>query len=657
MRKLLVACLIGLASCLGAAEDPALRSQADALLAAGMAAMKESSATPGRAVDAILLFDQVLALDKKLGDIDQECDVQANIFWCRKHLNIDEVKTYLAQKGSTKPAEAVLAELKASGDQALPASDAETYFTRARTYAQEHPDRPLQIAIRYFEVAERFQGTASGLNAQRLSLEAQQLAISQESHQAETLFSRHEPAGDPGARAAVPGADALKTATASIKDTFKAEFAATRHHDRVALVAKLIAQASATSDDAAMRYALLDQARELAIAAADAGDLLAVCDQLAAGFSGVDAGASKKAALGRIRSLPAAAMVRLLSAPDDADANTIVGRYYGIDLQQWPTALPLLARGGDAALKKLASMELSAPSAADHQAEIGDGWYEQAKKGNEASRDALYARALHWYEQAEGALTGMSKTAAGKHIQEIKGVILMNGITDWDNLTQAQWDRIHVPVFEVAMGKARNEVPAQAIPDYPARILASPGDSWHISAMGQDVAVTAKGDPQRTVGGFAAGELVMALGAGMPSRISELTQPMPLSLMAATSASAGPQPGAGGGGGGRRGGGGGLGGGPDHPGERGDPGQIPGRRQPLAERARRPFPAAAALAHELPRAGHGACNLNVSECTGYHPQQCGIHRSSNVLAPPARHRSGSGRSCCSWPSSPAPSSS
>jgi hypothetical protein len=555
---LLVGCLLlsGLAASLPGAEDPALRSQADALIAAAMTAMKESSSTPGRAVDAILLFDQVLALDKKLGDVDQECDMQANIFWCRKHLNIDEVKTYLAQKGSTKPAEAVLAELKASSDQPLAPSDAETYFTRAHTYAQEHPERPLQIAIRYFEVAERFQGTPAGLNAQRLSLEAQQLAISQESHQAETLFSKHEAAGDPSARAAVPGAEALKTATASIKDTFKAEYASVRRRDRVALVATLTAQASATSDDAAMRYALLDQARELAIAAADASDLLAVCDQLAAAFSGVDAAATKKAALARIHSLPAAAaMIRLLATPDDADANTIVGRYYGIELQQWPTALPLLARGGDAPLKKLASMELSAPTAAEHQAEIGDGWYSEAKKGGEAGRDALYARALHWYEQAEGGLTGMSKTAVAKHILEIKGLILMNGITDWDNLTQAQWDRIRSPIFEVAMSKARNEVPAQAIPDYPARILASPGDSWHISAMGQDVAVSAKGDAQRTIGSFQAGELVMELGAGMPSRLGELTQATPLSLMAATSLTAGPQPGAGGGGG-RRGGGG-----------------------------------------------------------------------------------------------------
>jgi len=287
-RLLLGLMVCGLAAALPAAEEPSLRSQADALLAAGMAAMKESTATPGRSVDAILLFDQVLALDKKLGDIDQECDVQANIFWCRKHLSLDEVKTYLAQKGSTKPAEAVLTELKTSGDQALPASDAETYFTRAHTYAQDHPDRPLQIAIRYFEVAERFQGTKSGLEAQRLSLEAQQLAISQESHQAETLFSKHEASGDPGVRAAVPGAEALKTATASIKSTFKAEFAATHHHDRMALVAKLIAQATATSDDAAMRYALLDQARELAILAGDACYLLAICDQLAAGFSGLD---------------------------------------------------------------------------------------------------------------------------------------------------------------------------------------------------------------------------------------------------------------------------------------------------------------------------------------------------------------------------------
>jgi hypothetical protein len=311
-----------------------------------------------------------------------------------------------------------------------------------------------------------------------------------------------------------------------------------------------------------MRYALLEQARDLAILIGDAPDVLSTTDQLSAGYVGIDAAAAKKQALARIHSLPAAAMmIRLLANPDDAEANTAVGRYYGLDLQDWPTALPLLARGNDAALKKLSEMELAAPTGADHQAEIGDGWYEQSKKASDAVKDALYARALHWYEQAEGSLTGMGKTATTKRIAEIKSVIIKEGVTDWANLTPAQWERIHAPVFDVQMGKPRNDVPTQSIPDYPCRILPCPTDVWRVSVMGKDDPVTAKGDPQTQVGGFQAGELLMALGTGRPERYTDLSQATPVSLMAATTVSttAPGTPGGPGAGGGRRGGGAGLG--------------------------------------------------------------------------------------------------
>jgi len=552
---------LGLPAADTASASATKRSQADTLLAAGMVAMKESSTTPSRAIDAILIFDQVLVLDKALGDVDQECDVQANIFWCKKHLNLDEVKTLLANKGDTTRAAAALAESHATPDAAVPLTEAEGYFNRAKAYAQEHPDRLLQIAVRYFEVAERFQGTPFSLNAQRLSLEAQQQAMSKESQQVDTLFTAHAAPAEAGTRQPVPSAEALKAADKVIKDTFKDDFAHTRHAQRLALVEKLSAQAATTSDDAAMRYALLEQARDLAIAINDAPGVLSTSDQLAGQFVGVDAAAIKKQALARMHGLPAAAaMIRLLQNPEDAEANTVAGRYYGLELGEWPTALPLLAHGSDAGLKKLAEMELAAPTTGEHQAEIGDGWYEQSRHGAEAVRDAIYARALHWYELAEGSLTGMSKTTTTKRISEIRGVILKEGITDWSSLTVAQWERLRAPVVEVQMNKPRNDVPPALLAEAPCRLLPHPTDTWHVMASGKDDPVTAKGDAQLQVGGFNAGELLMELGTGKPERCSDINQPVALNLLPATSLTVGPGAGNGrngaGAGGGRRGGGG-----------------------------------------------------------------------------------------------------
>ncbi len=213
-------------------------------------------------------------------------------------------------------------------------------------------------------------------------------------------------------------------------------------------------------------------------------------------------------------------------------------------------------------------MELSSPEGGPRQAEIADGWYEQARKAGDGktgeSKDALLAHALQWYRQAITTLDGMSKSAADKRIADILGTILMDGITDWNNLTAAQWERVRSPIVEVAVGKARNEVPPTAHPAGPYRILPQPADTWSVLAMGMDDPVTWRGDAQKAVGAFQAGELVMALGAELPRRLGDVDKAQPLALMAATDLSIKPAAGAfGNGGGGRRGGfgGGGSGGG------------------------------------------------------------------------------------------------
>jgi hypothetical protein len=547
-----------LAASEAAATPDELRAKAEALRALGETAMAEMGATPARAIDAALAFSQVLAIDRKLGDSDDEANTEANLFWCKKHMDLDDLKVFLAKRASGVQVQ--VPEASAT-DQPVTADQAEAYFTRAEAYAKAHPDRPLQVAVRYFEVAERFQGTPFALSAQRLSLEAQQRAMAQEKGQggkaADTLFTKPAEVAESGARRPVPAADALKAATATIKDTFKEEYAQARHAKRGAFPAKLIAQALATSDDATMRYALLDQAREQAIAGADPVQALAAVDQIAAGFTGSDALPARKQALGRIHLPAAQGMLKLLDNPEDADANTVVGRFYACELQQWPVALPLLQHGGDAALKKLATMELSNPEGGPRQGEIADGWYEQARKASEG-KDALLAHALTWYRLAITTLDGMSKSAADKRIADILGTILMDGITDWNNLTAAQWERVRSPIVEVAVGKARNEVPPTAHPAGPYRILPQPADTWSVLAMGMDDPVTWRGDAQKAVGAFQAGELVMALGAEVPRRLGDVDKAQPLALMAATDLSIKPAAGAfgnGGGGGGRRGGG------------------------------------------------------------------------------------------------------
>src|SRR5207248_1294600 len=57
-----------------------------------------------------------------------------------------------------------------------------------------------------------------------------------------------------------------------------------------------------------------------------------------------------------------AAVEKLATAPDDADANLTVGRYRALVEGDWQNALPLLAKGSDELWKDLAAKSLAAPA-------------------------------------------------------------------------------------------------------------------------------------------------------------------------------------------------------------------------------------------------------------------------------------------------------
>jgi WD40 repeat protein len=110
---------------------------------------------------------------------------------------------------------------------------------------------------------------------------------------------------------------------------------------------------------------------------------------------------------------------QLAKDPNDAEANLKLGEYYGLLKGKWDRALPLLAKGSDAALKEQARKDLAGPKGGKGQLAVADGWWDLAQKLKEPARAHLLQRARHWYEQAALQLTGLSRTKALKRIDKV----------------------------------------------------------------------------------------------------------------------------------------------------------------------------------------------------------------------------------------------
>lgn len=108
------------------------------------------------------------------------------------------------------------------------------------------------------------------------------------------------------------------------------------------------------------------------------------------------------------------ARAKLATAPDDPEANLIVGRYLCLRKNNWPEGLPLLAKASDAAWKELGKQEAAAPQEASDQVKVADLWWDAAAKRGEKKDDPwqklMQARAIYWYRTAMPNLTGLTLT-------------------------------------------------------------------------------------------------------------------------------------------------------------------------------------------------------------------------------------------------------
>src|SRR5207237_1423076 len=92
-------------------------------------------------------------------------------------------------------------------------------------------------------------------------------------------------------------------------------------------------------------------------------------------------------------------------APQDAEANLIVGKHLCFGCGRWDEGLPLLAKGSDAALKTLAEKDLAKPPGGAALMALADGWwdlaYDQAETPSGKPKVAPLLRAKFWYERLD----------------------------------------------------------------------------------------------------------------------------------------------------------------------------------------------------------------------------------------------------------------
>lgn len=109
--------------------------------------------------------------------------------------------------------------------------------------------------------------------------------------------------------------------------------------------------------------------------------------------------------------------------PTDPKANLAAGRYLCFVKGDWEQGIPMLALGGDAALKAVALMDMRGGDSGEEHAAIGDAWWDLAEAREGEARDTLQLRAGFWYRQAEPKLAGnLVGLKAKQRLEEISNL-------------------------------------------------------------------------------------------------------------------------------------------------------------------------------------------------------------------------------------------
>lgn len=489
-----------------APDEGALRKQAEADAAAGKSAMRDADADPKKAVDAAIAFSRALHAYDKLQDTDMICEMQADIFWCKKKMNLADLQDYLARKGAEEKRD--FSSAQEVMNKTVPVSEAGSYLERADRYRGAHPDDHFQNAIFYSEIVERFPDTDQARLASKVfdheqaqylvqvskEREAEHKQLENEIAQVRKNRFQEPPPVAAGSQSPLPDREAITAAVATVRKTYAADYGKARKpNQKRALARKLASEAEQSKDDAAAYFAILQESERLAGESEDYETILTDIEHLAATFTGFDGLQAKKDAMRRLASRTTASnILKLLQDPTDKGANLVVGKFYCFDLGRWEDGLKMLSLGSDPDYHKVAELELNGPKNSEEDKILGDTWYAIGKKGSSSDRLGTYARAQHWYLEAMPGMSGMNKTATQTRLDEIERV-LPAVITDWNNVTQKQWDHLRGQIMIVEARRDRSDTGITLGPDEKVRLIAAPTDVWHWNIEGDDFDCGANG--------------------------------------------------------------------------------------------------------------------------------------------------------------------
>ena len=106
----------------------------------------------------------------------------------------------------------------------------------------------------------------------------------------------------------------------------------------------------------------------------------------------------------------------LKADPDDPDANSVLGAYTCFYKQAWEEGLPLIKKGADPDFRRVATLDLQKPQAADKQLVVADQWWALAQQSKGPTQRACEERAVFWYEKALPRLSGLNQSKANDRV-------------------------------------------------------------------------------------------------------------------------------------------------------------------------------------------------------------------------------------------------
>ncbi|HLX60890.1 MAG TPA: hypothetical protein VKX17_06370 [Planctomycetota bacterium] len=391
------------------------------LEAKGIAALKLSQNESDAIVSAAIYFGQATELYQSAKNNEKATEMNSFLYWCKKKMTLQQMDAFL--KGGDAINVKIAQRMKEI-EAAPPPDEAQAYFNRADAYANAHPNEHLLIAMRFYEVADRFKGTDLSLQAQDRSLK--EMTLEKGGAANTSASARENPVAapvDPAKKIALPPAAKQKEAEKTIKDLYKEEFAKSAPKDKAALATKLEREADESANDPPARYVLLTQAATLAAQAGELDRLAGILDKLSAAFES-DFKDFKKAQLSAAMSKitdaklakVASALKVLIDNPDDAAANLTLGKYK-LQAGDIEHAAAFISKSKNAALVELMKQEQAAPTDGTGQAALGDAWWKAGEKAGEKDDKALFRqRASAWYEKARGTLTGLARAKVEKRL-------------------------------------------------------------------------------------------------------------------------------------------------------------------------------------------------------------------------------------------------